>query len=88
MKPEEKYFWNRVKNEVGLYRKLSSGKEGKSPRDIINEPNFSIPHKRAWYFLEKWTDKGWYEYGVTLDLGWVTEKGMETNTPSSTPLRH
>lgn len=26
--------------------------------------------KQAWATLEKWCRKGWYEYGVTLDLGW------------------
>jgi hypothetical protein len=31
--------------------------------------------KQMWATLEKWTAKGWYEYGVSLDCGWVTEKG-------------
>jgi hypothetical protein len=34
-------------------------------------------YKRAWYLLEKWSNKGWYEYGVTLDLGWLTPLGKE-----------
>jgi len=45
-----------------------------TPRDLINLPNFPIHHKQAWYYLEKWADKGWYNYGVTVDLGWI-EKG-------------
>ena len=47
----------------------------KKPRDIINEDGFYIHHKRAWYILEKWTRKGWYDYGVASDLGWLTEEG-------------
>lgn len=27
-------------------------------------------HKRCWYLLEKWCRMGFYDYGVTLDLGW------------------
>ena len=70
-KPDEIYFWNRVKKEVGLY-----GDAGKSPRDIINEETFPLHYKRAWYLFDKWSDKGWYDYGVTLDLGWITPQGM------------
>lgn len=47
------------------------------PRDIINKPDFYLHYKRAWYLLEKWSNKGWYEYGVTLDLGWLTLLGKE-----------
>lgn len=31
--------------------------------------------KRARCILSKWTKKGWYDYGVALDLGWLTELG-------------
>jgi len=27
-------------------------------------------HKQAWRTLEKWSSKGWYEWGGTMDLGW------------------
>ena len=26
--------------------------------------------KRVCYLCQKWSDKGWYEYGVSVDLGW------------------
>lgn len=35
----------------------------------------TIPPKRAWYYCDKWSDKGWYEWGVVCDLGWLTQKG-------------
>lgn len=51
--------------------------EGCWPRDIINQENFYMHYKRAWYLLEKWSRKGWYEWGVTMDLGWITPEGIE-----------
>lgn len=36
-----------------------------------------IPDKRKWYILDKWARKGYYEYGVTLDLGWITPAGRK-----------
>lgn len=45
------------------------------PRDL---PLAQImPYKRVLFLLEKWTDKGWYDYGVSLDLGWLTEEGRK-----------
>lgn len=32
--------------------------------------------KRALYLLGKWTDKGWWEYGVSLRSGWFTAAGL------------
>ncbi len=46
-------------------------------RDIINLNPHRIQYKRAWYLLEKWCEKNWYEYGTTLDLGWITKEGNE-----------
>ena len=40
------------------------------PRDIVTILNDVIPHKRCLRYLEKWSEKGFYDYGVTLDLGW------------------
>lgn len=54
---------------------LKSAKDSVKPRDLINEPNFYMHHKRAWYLLSKWGSKRWYEWGVTMDLGWLTPEG-------------
>lgn len=72
MKADERKFLA----DVFKYR-LIGGLEHKSPRVLINEPSFTMHYKRAWYLLEKWTDKGWYDYGVTEDLGWLTEEGKK-----------
>lgn len=47
-----------------------------SVRDIINAQEW-IPVKRCWYYLEKFTNRDWYNYGVCLDLGWI----MPDNIP-------
>lgn len=31
--------------------------------------------KQNCYYLSKWASKNWYDYGVSLDLGWLTEEG-------------
>lgn len=81
MKDDEKQFLLTIYEEsknlvpVNIFGITMTYQPKNRPRDIINRPDFPIHHKRAWYLLEKWTDKGWYEFGVTLDLGWLTEKG-------------
>lgn len=61
--------------ETELLRLVGSGVR---PRDVADEWCASGKIQRAkqmWATLEKWCRKGWYEYGVTLDLGWLTEAG-------------
>jgi len=48
-----------------------------TPREIINSNKFSMNYKRAEYLLTKWSTKGWYEYGVAIDLGWLTDDGKK-----------
>lgn len=43
---------------------------GMTPRQVI--AYLGIPPKRARYWLEKWARQGGYEYGVAVDLGWIT----------------
>lgn len=40
------------------------------PRQIVKLLADTIPHKRCWYYLEKWDRLGFYNWGVTIDLGW------------------
>lgn len=40
------------------------------PRAVVNLLANTIPHKRCWYYLEKWHTLGFYSSGVTSDLGW------------------
>lgn len=34
-----------------------------------------INWRRAAYICDKWAAKGWYDYGVNVLAGWLTEKG-------------
>lgn len=75
MKDDERLFFLRCVHAITNH---GTGEiKTASPRDIINEKNFPIHHKRAWYLLAKWSVKDWYDYGVALDLGWITETGNE-----------
>ena len=80
MKEDERKFLDELKCVVGSPyipgSRPARMAEFIYPRDVINRPGFYMHHKRAWEILSKWTRKDWYEYGVTLDLGWMTEKGM------------
>lgn len=49
---------------------------GVSIRGIINILKFFINYKRCWYLLKKWSRLGFYNYGVTLDLGWFELENM------------
>lgn len=60
----EKYLWDNINKD---------GHGKPFPREVINEMvrNGMIKSpKQAWRTLEKWSDKGWYDWGSTMDLGW------------------
>lgn len=60
----ENFLWDRL---------CMAGKPGAFPRCIINDmldKEMIKNPKQAWRTLEKWSRKGWYNYGTTLDLGW------------------
>jgi hypothetical protein len=64
----EDYLWEQI---IGI------SNEGRSPREVIKEMvewKLIASPKQAWRTLEKWLSKGWYDYGVNLDLGWKTKE--------------
>lgn len=64
-------------DEIYFLFLIADKDSSQSVRDIINSDSCNIHHKRCWYLLNKWVNKGFYEYGVTLDLGWLTDKGVK-----------
>lgn len=60
-------------DEVAFLRAVAALPPWGFPRDIV--VGGGIAPKRAFYLLEKWSRKGWYSYGVTLDLGWLEPAG-------------
>lgn len=73
MKEDEiKFFKTMVKygrqwSDIGVRGELV----GIEPRVLINFLSEYIHHKRCWYLLRKWSGLGFYNYGVSLDLGWL-----------------
>ena len=59
---------------MGAYHE-NRGDVDRTPRGIIADAG--IPPKRGWYVLGKWAGKGWYDWGVSIDLGWLNPEGVE-----------
>ncbi len=38
--------------------------------------DLDMNQKRAAYILLKWSNKGWYDWGVNVLAGWLTKDGM------------
>lgn len=75
MKLDEKLFLIAVQQEVGSPYEPYKTKSNTSVRELGEK--LGMHHKRVDYICEKWTNKDWYEYGTSVDLGWMTLKGME-----------
>lgn len=84
-------FRMKVVDELSLWRAVrlvgsalkvvdDDGKE-LTPRSVISSLGCAVHPKRAHRWLEKWADRGLYEYGVCLDLGWLTEEGKRLDDP-------
>lgn len=69
MKPLEKIFFRACVNEQK--RKLRLSDRELSIRTIGNIfERLGFSYKQLMYYVKKWSDRGFYDYGVTLDLGW------------------
>lgn len=69
MKPLEEIFFRACVNEQK--RKLPSSNRELSIRTIGNIfERLGFSYKQLMYYVRKWCDKEFYDYGVTLDLGW------------------
>jgi len=68
------------KDEVCLFAKLKEQVLKAGPSRHVDARHVAeqigIPEKRLQYILEKWTDKGWWDYGVSACTGWFTEAGF------------
>ena len=64
MKPDESTFFKSLRRTDG---------ELPDVRGLINAQG--INPKRATYILDKWEEKGLYEYGVSVMHGWLTDAG-------------
>ena len=73
MKGDEILFFQYVYNWCS-YQDWQGHHEGLfTVREMVNifSSTGYIHHKRCWYLLQKWARLGFYDYGTTLDLGWL-----------------
>ena len=69
MKPLERIFFMACVNEQK--RVLDISKREFSVRNIGNIfERFGFSYKQLMYYVQKWSNNGFYDYGTTLDLGW------------------
>lgn len=45
-------------------------------REAVDKFSGALSKKRCLYLLKKWSNKGFYDYGVSLDLGWFVVENI------------
>ena len=55
------------------------------PRDVAGD--LGVHPKRAHYLFCKWTEQGFYEYGVNAGLGWFIQSASPEIASCPTPPR-
>lgn len=81
MKPDEIALL-RLTLAVHRFKPYKGAPDEKVAAPFIEEIGAAIgvPHKRAWFLAEKWTDKRWWDYGVSVRGGWFEPRGIEVLT--------
>lgn len=68
MKPDERELLDELQSQI---------RAGDRPYVRKTVRALGMNEKRAAYICSKWTGKGWYDYGVNVLAGWLTDEGME-----------
>ena len=77
VKPDEMQLWAAFSNDGAYGHPDAVELYGhRWPRDAAK--SIQMHPKRCLYLCDKWTERGWYEYGVSADLGWKTGDGHPT----------
>jgi hypothetical protein len=77
MKDDEQRLLEEIQRLTRKMRaKGKGGGAGDFPYAREVAQRLGIHEKRAYYIFCKWTDKGWYDSGVSEFAGWLTEKGL------------
>lgn len=69
VKEDERQLWEAMRAK-GAFNELST----ETARETA--ARLGIHRKRARYLLGKWAARGWYKWGVCIDMGWLTPEGM------------
>ena len=63
-----------AKPDERLLLKTLQSRDRPYVREVVAE--LGINPKRAAYICEKWTTRGWYNYGVNVLAGWLEGEGL------------
>lgn len=74
MKPDERKFWDLMREKATAHLPGGKIRYGQDVYELSE--SIGMNAKRAEYLLFKWSDRGWYDYGVNVWFGWMTIKGM------------
>lgn len=71
IKPEERKFFRYLIRQINYSDDISIRTKNGTVRYHTNRfsEKYNIPYKQLMYYLEKWSYIGFYDYGVSLDLG-------------------
>ena len=75
IKPIERKFFRYLIRQIN-YKELDPKSNIVSLSQPVREyanifaTKYNVPYKQLLYYLEKWSNRGIYDYGVSLDLGW------------------
>lgn len=67
IRPGQRYSHIKFKELILMSCALSA-----QPGELIEVVNYS---SQLHYYLKKWEQRGWWEYGVSLRGGWLTSVG-------------
>lgn len=72
-------------DEVALFNTLRARPDRPSTRTTIIAicDELGIQHNRAFYLLEKWGGKDWWDYGTWAWGGWFTEQAPQSLTATT-----
>lgn len=63
-----------AKDDERLLLKTLQDREKPYVREVVSE--LGINQNRAAYICQKWTERGWYNYGVNVLAGWLEGDGL------------
>ena len=71
-KPDARIFLKHLQS-LGAY---NGGTQNIRPIIREMQERHDVPEKRCLFLLDKWSGKDWYDYGMVIDGGWLTDAGM------------
>lgn len=79
-KPDEVALYNALRLLTGGEAHYGIARSGRFADEVARD--LGIPEKRATFLLDKWSDRGWWDYGVSARTGWFTPEAPQVMTPT------